>query len=220
MILPPATAQALGTYGYGFVAFAIGVESLGIPFPGEATLLAAALYAGATHHLDIGLVVAAAALGAILGDNIGAWLGRRFGFPLLLRFGRHVRMTPPRIKLGQYLFLHYGCGLVFFGRFVSLLRTFAAFLAGANRMPWPQFLICNAAGGIVWASLYGFGAYTLGHAAQRLLGPLGIALGAAALIGILLGGRFLRKHERALQAKAEAAFPGPIEATRTPPPAA
>ncbi len=120
--LSPSEVHAVGSYGYGAVAIAVGIESIGVPFPGETTLIAAAIYAGTTHHLSIILVVAAAAFGAILGDNVGFWLGRQFGFPLLLRFGPAIRITPRRIKLGQYLFLRYGGAVVFFGRFVAVLR--------------------------------------------------------------------------------------------------
>lgn len=210
MLHPASVHHVLGTYGYGFIAFSVGVESIGVPFPVETIVLATALYAGTTHRLDIGLVVLAAALGAIVGDNIGAWLGRLFGFPLLVRLGGYVRITPSRIKLGQYLFLRYGCAVVFFGRFVSFLRAFAAFLAGANHMPWPKFLICNAAGGVAWASLYGFGAYTFGQEAHHLLGPLGFVFGAVALVCIFVCVRFIKKHEQELQEKADVAFPGAI----------
>lgn len=137
----------IAQYGYGAVALAVGVESIGVPFPGETTLIAAALYAGATHQLNIVAVVAVAAIGAILGDNVGFLIGREFGFRLLVRYGHFIRMTKPRIKLGQYLFLRHGGKVVFFGRFAAVLRALAAFLAGANRMTWPRFLVFNAAGG-------------------------------------------------------------------------
>lgn len=115
--------------------------------PGESTLIAAALYGGVTHHLNIVFVVVAAATGAIVGDNIGFLIGRDIGFRLLVRYGQYIHMTPARIKLGQYLFLRHGGKVVFVGRFVAILRALAAFLAGANRMTWPRFLVFNAAGG-------------------------------------------------------------------------
>ena len=197
--------------GYGAVMLAVGIESVGIPFPGETTRIAAAAYAGSTHKLNIVLVVAAAAAGAIIGDNVGFWIGREVGLRLLLRYGKYIRMTERRIKLGQYLFQRYGGAVVFFGRFVAVLRALAAFLAGTNRMSWPRFLVFNAAGGIVWSSAYGFGAYALGTQIHRLAGPVGIALGAVALVLIVCGFVFLRRHEHELEDEAERALPGPIE---------
>lgn len=196
--------------GYGAVALAVGIESIGIPFPGEATLLAAALYAGATHHLNIWGVIAAAAAGAIVGDGIGFWLGRKFGLWLLLRFGRYLRITERRIRLGQYLFLRHGGKVVFFGRFVTVLRALAAFLAGANRMRWPRFLAFNAAGGILWAALYGGGAYLFGTRIKAVLGPIGLGLGAVALVLAVAGAWFLHRHEERLADAAERAMPGPV----------
>jgi membrane protein DedA with SNARE-associated domain len=211
-LISPGAADALSTYGYGAVALAVGIESVGVPFPGETTLLAAAIYAATSHRLDITLVVAAASLGAILGDNIGFWLGRELGFRVLLRFGNRIRMTPARIKLGQYLFQRYGAEVVFFGRFVALLRALAAFLAGANEMTWTRFLFFNAAGGIVWASLYGFGAYFLGRGMERLAGPVGIGLGIAVVAAIGVWMVFLHQNEQRLTAEAERMFPGPVRA--------
>ncbi|MBW4025354.1 MAG: DedA family protein [Proteobacteria bacterium] len=214
-MLPPEAAHAVGHYGYGAVALAVGIESFGIPFPGETVLLAAAVYAGSTHHLNIVLVVAAAAFGAIMGDNLGFWLGRTFGLRLLLRFGGYIRITPRRIKLGQYMFMRYGGAVVFFGRFVAVLRALAAFLAGANQMSWPRFLIYNGAGAIVWASLYGFGIFYFGEHIHRLLGPVGIGLGIVAVL--VIGGWivFLKRHETRLEDEAEKVLPGPIRARRS-----
>jgi membrane protein DedA with SNARE-associated domain len=206
-----AVSHGIGKFGYGAVAVAVGVESIGVPFPGETTLVAASVYAGATHRLNIVLVVAAAAAGAIIGGSIAFWIGRKIGFQLLLRYGAYIWLDERRIKLGQYVFLKHGGKLVFFGRFVAILRTLAALLAGANQMRWPRFFAFNAAGGIVWASIYGFGAYGLGEEVQRLIGPLGFALGGIALLLIIVGAIFIRRHEQSLEAEAEKALPGPIE---------
>jgi len=145
----------LTTYGYLAVLFFVSIESIGIPFPGETMLLLAAIYAGTTHHLFIPLVIVAAASGAILGDNIGFWIGREGGYRLLRRYGRYIRLDERKVKLGLYLFRKHGGKVVFFGRFIAVLRAFAAFLAGTNRMLWPRFLLFNALGGIVWATLFG-----------------------------------------------------------------
>src|SRR2546425_11958020 len=201
----------LSTYGYWAVLVFVAIESTGIPFPGETMLLVAAIYAGTTHRLSIALVIAAAASGAILGDNLGFWIGREGGYRLLRRYGRYIRLEERRLKLGQYLFLKYGGKVVFFGRFVAVLRTFAAFLAGTNRMPWPRFLFFNAAGGIVWATLYGLGGYFLGDNVHRLTGTIGtitIVLAAILIIGFLL---FLRRNEQRLEEEAERALPGSLD---------
>ena len=213
-LLSPDVMQMIGQYGYVGVALAVAVESVGIPFPGETTLLAAAIYAGSTHHLNIALVIASAALGAILGDNIGFWIGREFGYRFLLRYGGYVRLTEPRIKLGQFLFLRHGGKVVFFGRFVTVLRALAAFLAGANRMTWPRFLVFNVAGGVIWAVAYGSAAYLLGEQVHHVLGPAGIGLFAVAVVLMVGGFVFLRRHEKRLQAEAERALPGPLAPVR------
>ena len=161
----------LGRFGYAAVFAFVGIESMGIPFPGETMLISAALYAGATHNLHIVGVIVAAAAGAIIGDNIGFGVGHWGGYRLLVRYGRYIRLHPARVKLARYLFLRHGAKVVFFGRFISVLRTYAAFLAGTARMPWPRFLIFNALGGIIWATLYGVGAYLAGDRITKLSPP-------------------------------------------------
>ncbi len=201
----------LSHYGYWAVLVFVAIESTGIPFPGETMLLAAAIYAGTTHQLVIPLVIAAAATGAILGDNIGFWVGREGGYRLLRRYGRYIRVDERRMKLGQYMFKKHGGKVVFFGRFVAVLRALAAFLAGTNRMAWPRFLVFNASGGILWAIIYGLGGYALGDNVHRLEGPLGYALVAAAVvltIGFIV---FLRRNEKRLQDEAERAMPGSLD---------
>jgi membrane protein DedA with SNARE-associated domain len=204
--------RLLATYGYLAVLLFVGIESTGIPFPGETMLLVAAIAAGTTHQLSIALVIGAAALGAILGDNLGFWVGREGGYRLLRRYGRYIRLEERQLKLGQYLFLKHGGKVVFFGRFVAVLRAWAAFLAGTNRMRWLRFLVFNAAGGIVWATLYGVGGYVLGDNIHRLVGPLGIALLVVAVLLLLVGIILVRRNERRLEDEAERALPGPLEA--------
>src|SRR5260370_9299682 len=99
------------------------MESPGIPFPGETMLLISAIAAGTTHQLSIAWVTVAAASGAILGDNLGFWVGREGGYRLLRRYGRSIHLEERRLKLGQYLFLKHGGKVVFFGRFVAGLRA-------------------------------------------------------------------------------------------------
>ncbi len=204
-------AQLLSTYGYGAVLLFITIESTGIPFPGETMLLIAAIAAGTTHQLAIAWVIVAAASGAILGDNLGFWIGREGGYRLLRRFGRFVRLDERKLKLGQYLFLKHGGKVVFFGRFVTVLRAWAAFLAGTNQMRWSRFLLCNALGGIVWASLVGLGGYVLGDNVHRLSGPVGI--GGAVLAGLLSIAFlvFLHRSQHRLEDEAERALPGSLD---------
>ena len=202
----------LATYGYLAVLLFVAIESTGIPFPGETMLLVAAIDAGTTHQLSIALVIVAAALGAILGDNLGFWVGREGGYRLLRRYGRYIRLEERRLKLGQYLFLKHGGKVVFFGRFVAVLRAWAAFLAGTNRMRWPRFLLFNAAGGIVWATLYGLGGYLLGDNIHRLVGPVGIAFLVLAVLLILAGIVIVRRNEQRLEDEAERDLPGPLDA--------
>ena len=185
-------------HGFWVVGAVIFFESMGVPLPGESLLIAAALYAATTGDITIEHVVAASALGAVLGDNAGYLIGRRIGPPVLARYGPRVGLTLDRQRLGRFLFLRHGGKVVFFGRFIAFLRTFAALLAGANHMPWGRFLLWNALGGVFWTCLYGFGAYLLGNQVHRLVGPFGIAVGIVALAVVVLTIRFVRRHEARL----------------------
>ena len=199
----------LETYGYLAIFAVVGLESAGIPMPGETILVAAAILAG-QGKLHLWGVIGAAAAGAIIGDNCGYWIGREFGFPIAYRYGRYVNVDERRMKLGQYLFLKQGGKIVFFGRFVAILRAFAAFLAGVNHFNWERFFLFNAAGGIVWASIFGAGGYLLGRAFEDYAKPVGIAALVVAVIAFVLGARFVRYHEQQLEEEAERAFPGPL----------
>jgi membrane protein DedA with SNARE-associated domain len=199
--------DVLSSYGYAAVGAMVAVESLGIPFPGETMVITAALYAGATGRLDVWLIAAVAAAGAIVGDNAGFAIGRYGGFRLLRRYGSKIRVDERRLKLGHWVFRRHGGKLVFFGRFVSILRTYAAFLAGTNRMPWWRFLVFNAAGGVVWAAAYSFGYYYFGKALKGLQTPVDIGIGAAAfaiVVGFLV---YLKRKEGQLADRAEREVP-------------
>ncbi|WP_046864141.1 DedA family protein [Microvirga massiliensis] len=200
----------VATYGYAAIAGIVALESMGIPLPGEAVLITASIYAGATHDLNPIGVIAAAASGAVVGDNIGFWLGRTVGDRLLPRYGHYVGLTDSRIKLGRYLFLRHGGKIVFLGRFVAFLRVLAAVLAGVNHMKWSHFVLYNIAGAVAWASLFGAGSYYLGEQAHRVLGPVGIVGAIAGTILIAAAAFFARRHEVRLLAEAEAAYPGRI----------
>jgi len=176
------------TYGYPLVGIFVGIESTGIPFPGETMLVTAAVYAG-TGHLSIFWVIVAGAAGAIVGDNLGFTAGRKGGRPLVLRYGRYVRVKPEHLEYAERFFAKHGDKTVFLGRFVAVLRAWAALLAGINRMPWSKFLVYNAAGGIVWATVYGMLGYSLGHnlplldKVLRILGTVGVV--GAVLVAVI-----------------------------------
>jgi len=197
-------------YGLWVLFIVVTLESMGVPMPGETALVTTALYAGSTHQIDIISVVLVAAAGAIIGDNIGYLIGRSIQLRLLVRYGRYIRLDQARLKVGQYLFRRHGGKIVFFGRFVAFLRTFAAVLAGANRMPWPHFLLMNALGGLCWASLFGGGAYLFGEQITRVAGPVSFLLLVVAIGLVAAGIVFFRRHERELEQRAEAALPGPL----------
>jgi membrane protein DedA with SNARE-associated domain len=208
----------LQSYGYFAVFAFIALESLGIPLPGETTLIAAAIYAGSTHHLNIGVVFLVAAAAAILGDNAGYWIGRSGGQRLADRYGRFVRLDATKMKIGRYLFARHGGKVVFFGRFVTVLRTYAAFFAGLNTMRWPRFMAFNAAGGVAWAAIFGFGAFGLGAAATgvgQTITLVGLAISGVLTVAMIV---LARHWMRRLEQRALAAYPEsrPAPAERVP----
>ncbi len=173
---------------YLIVAGVIGIESLGIPLPGEIVLVSAALLAS-RHTLDISPVGvgAAATIGAVVGDTIGYTIGRRFGMSLFERMARRFpkHFGTGHVALAKQLFARWGVWAVFFGRFVALLRILAGPLAGALHMKYPRFLAANAAGGLCWAGGTTAVVYYAGLAAERWLSRFSwIALVIAVLIGI------------------------------------
>ena len=202
--------QLVAAHGYWAIAGIVGLESMGIPLPGETILVLAAIYSAADPTLNIWFVIAAATVGSILGDNAGYWIGKHYAYALLLRYGRHIGMSASRIKVGQFLFGRHGSKVVFFGRFVALLRILAAFLAGLNRMPWQKFLIANAAGAVLWASVFGIGGFFFGKLLLRLHHAIAIpafVLAAAAFFAI---GYLINRYENHLVEAAERDLPGPL----------
>src|ERR1039457_2629892 len=198
------------TYGYWALFGLVAAESLGIPLPGETALIIAGVYAGHTRYLSPWLIFAVAAAAAILGDNIGDWSGDKGGSRLARRYGRRVRLDERKLKVARYLFDRHGRTVVFFGRFVSVLRTYAAFLAGTSRMRWQRFLPANAAGGLVWAAAYTIATYLAGQALRQLSGTITLGLAAAAVAataGLIL---LIRRQTSRLALRAEAAYPGPF----------
>ena len=202
----------IATYGYWAIFVIVFLESAGVPCPGETALISASVYAGTTGNMSITLILAAAAAAAIMGDNLGYWVGREFGFPLLLKHGRKIGMTEKRLKLAQYLFWRHGAKIVFFGRFTALLRAFAAVLAGANAYPPGRFLVFNAAGGLAWATIMGLGGYFVGKSMEHAVGPFGFTMLGLVVLVTIVGWRFVKTHEHRLSLEAEAALPGPLSA--------
>lgn len=199
------------TYGYWAVFFFVAIESFGVPLPGETAVIVAATYAGATHRLSIWVIFLAAALGAVLGDTGGYWIGNKGGYRLLLRWGPYVRLDEPKVKVARYLFDLHGGKVVFFGRFVSVLRTYAAFLAGTARMAYWRFLFFNASGGVLWAAIFSFVGYFAGATLSAAETPLAIALGVIAVAVIVVAVMLVRKKTAQLVEKAEARYPGPLK---------
>jgi membrane protein DedA with SNARE-associated domain len=166
----------------------IGLESMGIPSPGETALVAAAILAS-QGKLNIGLVILIAACSAIVGDNIGYLLGRRLGRDVLVADGPFASHRRKALAAGDRFFAKYGTPTVFFGRWIALIRIATAWLAGINEMPFIKFFLWNAFGGITWAITYGLVGYYGGHAAAHVLSQIGIAgavILALAVIGFLI----------------------------------
>jgi membrane protein DedA with SNARE-associated domain len=141
----------IGRYGYLVVFFGVMLESAGVPLPGETVLIAA----GALVHrrvLDLGDTLFFGILGAVIGDQIGYWVGRLGGRPFALRWGRYAFITPERLGHAEAFFARHGGRAVFLARFVTGLRVFGALVAGTSRMPWVRFALYNVLGGTVWAT--------------------------------------------------------------------
>jgi len=207
--LSDALLSLVPSYGpwiiFGIVAF----ESAGVPLPGETILVASALLSATTGEINIVIVVLAAAAGAVVGDGVGYMVGRRLGVPFLRRYGRYIRLDEDRLLIGRYLFFQYGNAVVFFGRFIAVLRMFAALLAGANSMPAGRFFFFNIIGGICWACLFGFGTYEVGAEIYKISGTLSaISLGLFIAAGYAFS-VFIRRNEVTLRRRAEAALSDP-----------
>jgi membrane-associated protein len=179
--------------GYLAVAVFVGMEASGIPVPGETALIGAAVLAS-QGKLSIELVIAIAAAAAIVGDNIGYLLGRRFGRRLMERPGRTKPRREVALARGEQLLDRHGPKAVFLGRWIALLRIWAAWLAGIAGMRWRSFLVWNALGGIGWALFFGLLGYWGGEATAHLVARLGV--GAAVVIGLTLAGVWVALHLR------------------------
>jgi membrane protein DedA with SNARE-associated domain len=184
------------SYGLILLFGAVAIESAGIPVPGETALVTAAFLASQGHY-SIVAVIAVAAAGAIIGDNIGYWIGREGGRKLLERWGPVRRYADKALPPAERFFEKHGAKAVFFGRFIAFLRVTAAWLAGISRMTWWRFLLWNAAGGILWAIAISLLAYQFGKAAADAVSRYGlVAVAAIVVLGLLgfVGMHFWKKR--------------------------
>lgn len=192
---------------YLLVGGVVGVESLGIPLPGEIVLVSAALMS--SHH-DLAVnpigVGVAAVIGAVVGDSIGYTVGRRFGMPLFDRLGRRFprHFGPGHVALAERLFSRWGVRAVFFGRFIALLRILAGPLAGALKMHYPRFLAANVSGAICWAGGTTALVYFAGLAAERWLERFSWVALIIAIVAGLTAAILLRERTSRAVAELEA----------------
>jgi membrane protein DedA with SNARE-associated domain len=187
-------AHLVETAGYPLLFVLVMSEAGGVPIPGETALIAAAVLAS-QGKLRIELVIALAALGAIVGDNLGYAIGRKGGRWLLERPGAFARQRREVLRIGEPFFEVHGPKAVFFGRFILGLRVWASWLAGATRMHWRSFVFWNALGGICWASAIGLLAYLLGHSASKAIEAFGI-YGLVAVVLAIVSTLFMRRRHR------------------------
>ena len=199
MVLPPGllldAAPDLDTlrelllrWGYGVVFVAMLLENAGLPLPGETVTLLAGYAAGSGQLQPLG-VMGAAAAGAILGDNIGYWVGRRAGWPLILRVGGWLGQGPAQLEVLRERFLRHAGKSVLLGRFVAVLRVVAGPMAGAVGMPYGRFLLCNCVGALLWSGLMVGIAWLGGRWVpfDRLLeGVIQFGLGVLVLVAVLV----------------------------------
>lgn len=185
-------------YGLALLFLVVALEAAGVPVPGETGLIAAGMLAS-QGYFNITWVIAVAAIAAIVGDNVGYWIGRLGGRPLLSRWRLSARYSERVVPQAERFFARHGGKTVFLARFIVGLRVAGAWMAGITRMGWWRFLFWNAAGGIVWATAFGLVAYHLGRAAADVLNRYGMIGGAviiAVLVVILGAGHWLRRRMR------------------------
>jgi membrane protein DedA with SNARE-associated domain len=174
-------------HGLPLLFAVVMIESFGVPLPGETALIAFAILASQGHY-PIAEVIAVAAAGAIVGDNLGYWLIGRYGGRALFERWRPLRRYSERVlPPAERLMARRGGIVVFFGRFVSVLRYTVAWVAGLGRMPWWRFLFWNALGGICWATAVGLAAYYAGNAAANAIQRYGIYAAAVIAVAVVIG---------------------------------
>ncbi len=184
----------VASYGYAVLFLLVGLESLGIPLPGETALVTAAALA-ALGHLSISAVIATAVGAAIIGDNGGYWIGREGGIALVRRYGRVLHLNESHLARAHSFFERHGPKTVFIGRFIALLRTWAAVLAGAAHMPYGTFMLYNALGAVCWSVIVGMLGYV-----ERYMGQASLAgvLLVALVVGLAFGWRWFETNRARL----------------------
>jgi len=180
----------------------IGLESMGIPSPGETALVAAAVLAS-QGKLEIWLVILIGVCSAIVGDNLGYLLGRRFGRNVFTAPGPFMHHRIRAIKAGDGFFKRHGPKAVFIGRWIALVRFATAWLAGINRMPFKQFFFWNALGGITWGVTYGLVGYYGGQAAAHVLAEAGIVGFVVLLVLPLVIYVIVKRRERRMAERSD-----------------
>jgi membrane protein DedA with SNARE-associated domain len=194
--VPAWIVDLFARYGYAVVFFGVFLENTGLPVPGETALLAGAVLA---HYGRLSLlkVIVTATGGAILGDNLGFWIGRRGGRALAERHGWKIGLTPARLAQFDRFFARHGARTVFIARFITGLRVFCAVLAGGSGMPWKTFLLYNASGAVVWCTTIGAVGYFLGRSWDRLEAWIGrTSVAGLAIIVVLAIVMFTRSRRK------------------------
>jgi membrane protein DedA with SNARE-associated domain len=178
----------LQQWGYGVIFAAMLLENAGVPLPGETVTLLGG-YAAGSGQLNVFGVMAAAATGAMLGDNLGYWVGRRAGWGLILRVGRLLRQSPEQLERLREQFLRHANASVLMGRFVAVLRVVAGPMAGAVGMPYRRFFLCNSIGAVLWAATMVSLAWLGGRwipFSEMVGGVIDFGLGALLLLTVLV----------------------------------
>ncbi len=188
--------RLLASDGYLGLFVFVGVESLGIPLPGETALVTAAAFA-AMGHLSIYLVIATAAAAAIVGDNSGYWIGRKGGIRLVRRYGRILHVREREMERAHTFFERHGAKAVFFGRFIALLRMWAPVLAGVSAMQYRLFVPYNALGGMLWSVLLGTLGYVFGRNLPKLEHYLGRFTVLLLILAVIAASWFVVRRFRA-----------------------
>jgi membrane protein DedA with SNARE-associated domain len=195
--------QFISTHGVWLVAMFIALESIGVPLPAEAALIAAGFFAARTHEIDIWVLLGAGCFAAMLGEIAGYWIGRRVGQPLLEKYGPRFGLTERRLRISHGLFVRYGARFVFIARFLPFLRNIAAVLAGTHAMPPRGFYIASCSAAVIWTTGYGLAAYSFGEAFAHMASPVATVLGLMAIVIVVAMPMLFSRYEERLLATVE-----------------